>query len=91
MRLKGWLKGKGKKMRKFNLTSVIWAEEGVYVSRCPELGVASCGDTPEEALGNLKEAVELYLDNAKELGLIANVETAFMTARKFTSTFEVTG
>jgi len=91
VRLKGWLKGKGKKMRKFNLTSVIWAEEGVYVSRCPELGVASCGDTPEEALGNLKEAVELYLDNAKELGLIANVETAFMTARKFTSTFEVTG
>jgi len=91
VRMKGWLKGKGKKMRKFNLTSVIWAEEGVYVSRCPELGVASCGDTPEEALGNLKEAVELYLDNAKELGLIANVETAFMTARKFTSTFEVTG
>ncbi len=91
MRLKGRLKGKGKKMRKFNLTSVIWEEEGVYVSRCPELGVASCGDTPEEALGNLKEAVELYLDNAKELGLIANVETAFMTARKFTSTFEVTG
>lgn len=54
-------------MKKFNLTATIW-EEGVYVSKCPELDVASCGDTPEEALSNLKEAVELYLDNAEELG-----------------------
>ena len=77
-------------MKKFNLTAAIWEEEGVYVSKCPELGVASCGDTPEEALSNLKEAVELYLDNAKELGLIVDVETALASSRKFTSTFEVT-
>jgi len=54
------------------------------------LGVASCGDTPEEALSNLKEAVELYLDNAKELGLIVDVETALTSYRKFTSIIEVT-
>ena len=47
-------------------------------------------DTPEEALGNLKEAVELYLDNAKELGLIADVETALTSYCKFTSIIEVT-
>ena len=63
-------------MRKFSLTATIWDEEGVYVSKCPELGVASCGDTPEEALSNLKEAVELYLDNARELGIIEDVTTA---------------
>ncbi|MBA7553845.1 hypothetical protein ES705_46449 [subsurface metagenome] len=60
-------------MKRFSLTATVWEEEGVYVSKCPELGVASCGDTPEEALSNLKEAAELYLDNAKELGLLANI------------------
>ena len=77
-------------MKKFNLTAAIWEEEGVYVSKCPELGVASCGDTPEEALSNLKEAVELYLDNAKELGLSEEVDTVLISPHKFTSTFEVT-
>ena len=64
--------------------------EGIYVSKCPELGVASCGDTPKEALSNLKEAVELYLDNAKELGLIMDIETALTSSSKFTSIIEVT-
>ncbi len=76
-------------MRKFSLTATIWDEEGVYVSKCPELGVASCGDMPEEALSNLKEAVELYLDNARELGIIEDVTTALTAAHKFTSAFEV--
>ncbi|MDI6908017.1 MAG: type II toxin-antitoxin system HicB family antitoxin [Thermoanaerobacterales bacterium] len=56
-------------MPRFNLTSLIWKEEYGYVSKCPELGVASAGDTIEEAFLNLKEAVELYLENAEELGL----------------------
>jgi len=77
-------------MKKLNLTATIWEEEGVYVSKCPELGVASCGDTPKEALSNLKEAVELYLDNAKELGLIVDVETALKSSSKFTSIIEIT-
>ena len=76
-------------MRKFSLTATMWDEEGVYVSKCPELGVASCGDTPEEALSNLKEAVELYLDNARELGIIEDVTTALTAPHKFTSAFEV--
>ena len=52
-----------------SLTSIIWKEGDKYVSKCPELEVASCGDTLEEALENLKEAVELYIENAKELGM----------------------
>jgi predicted RNase H-like HicB family nuclease len=77
-------------MRKFNLTATIWEEEGVSVSKCPELGVASCGDTPEEAVNNLKEAVELYLDNAKALGLIVDIERALTASYKFTAIIEVT-
>lgn len=53
-----------------NLTATVWEEEGAYVSKCPEVQVASWGGTPAEALQCLKEAVELYLENATELGLI---------------------
>ena len=77
-------------MIRVNLTATIWEEEGAYVSKCPELGVASCGETPEEAILNLKEAVELYLENAKELGLIADLEKALTSSCKFTSIIEVT-
>jgi predicted RNase H-like HicB family nuclease len=38
------------------------AEEGGYVALNPETGTASQGETVEEALGNLREAVELYLE-----------------------------
>jgi len=37
-------------MKKFNVTAIIWQEDDVYVSKCPELEVASAGDTPQEAL-----------------------------------------
>jgi predicted RNase H-like HicB family nuclease len=38
------------------------AEEGGFVAYNPETGTTSQGDTIEEALGNLREAVELYLE-----------------------------
>jgi predicted RNase H-like HicB family nuclease len=46
---------------------------GGYSALCPELGVASQGETIEEAEANLKEAVELYLESAKELGILERV------------------
>jgi predicted RNase H-like HicB family nuclease len=44
------------------LTALVYKEEGVYVAECPEVGTASQGDTIEEAVANLKEATELYLE-----------------------------
>lgn len=38
------------------------AEEGGYVAYNPETGTTSQGETLEEALANLREAVELYLE-----------------------------
>ena len=38
------------------------AEEGGFVVKCLELPVASQGDTKEEALTNIKEAIEGYLE-----------------------------
>ncbi len=44
------------------LTAVIQKEEDLYVATCPEVGTVSQGSTVEEALENLKEATELYLE-----------------------------
>jgi predicted RNase H-like HicB family nuclease len=60
-------------MKKLSLAATIWEEEGVYVAKSPETGVASCGDTSEDALSNLLEAVELNLENAKELGMLEDL------------------
>jgi len=50
----------------YKFTIVIVQEGKWYVARCVELGVVSQGKTIEEAQSNLKEAVELYLeDNPK--------------------------
>ncbi|MBI5562552.1 MAG: type II toxin-antitoxin system HicB family antitoxin, partial [Deltaproteobacteria bacterium] len=54
-------------MKTFDYTVVVWKEKEGYVSKCPELGVASCGDTVTEATENLKEAVGLYIENAEML------------------------
>ncbi len=49
-------------MPTFGLTAVIRKGEKQYVALCPELDVVSQGPTIEEAMGNLKEAAELYLE-----------------------------
>ncbi|MCD6171760.1 MAG: type II toxin-antitoxin system HicB family antitoxin [Thermoplasmata archaeon] len=45
------------------LTAVIRKEGKFYVALCPELDIASQGENIEEALRNLKEAIELYLED----------------------------
>ncbi len=71
------------------LTATIWQEDDTYVSLCPELGVASYGDSPDEALNMLKEAVELYLENAKQLGIWEDIRPAVESAHHFTAPIEV--
>ncbi|CVK32559.1 MAG: type II toxin-antitoxin system HicB family antitoxin [Methanoculleus bourgensis] len=43
-------------------TAILHKEEDVYVAECPEVGTVSQGRTVEEAVANLKEATELYLE-----------------------------
>ena len=75
-------------MKDYKFTAVIWKEDVGYVSKCSELGVASAGDTVEEALENLKEAIYLYLENAEELGMLDDIKQA-ITSEKLTSTVSV--
>jgi len=44
------------------LTAVVHREDDLYVAECPEIGTVSQGETIEEAVTNLKEATELYLE-----------------------------
>ncbi len=47
-----------------NLTAVIERDGDWYVALCPELDVASQGETVEAARANLKEALELFFESA---------------------------
>lgn len=49
-------------MTNLTLTAVIHKEDDWYVADCPEAGTVSQGQTIEEAVSNLKEATELYLE-----------------------------
>lgn len=66
-------------MSKMTLTAVIHKEDDLYVAECPEVGTASQGYTIEEAIENLKEATELYLEEFP----LENVSRSLLT------TFEV--
>jgi predicted RNase H-like HicB family nuclease len=63
-----------------SLTAVVVRDDDMHVATCPEVGTASQGETIEEAVANLKEATELYLEEfpARPVG------------RSFVTTFEVT-
>ena len=43
-------------------TAVLHLERDLYVAECPEVGTVSQGSTIKEAISNLKEATELYLE-----------------------------
>lgn len=53
-------------MAKQTFTAWVQREGDGWVALCPELDVASQGQTVEEARANLREAVELFLECADE-------------------------
>ncbi len=46
------------------LTAIIEREGNGYISLCPELDIASQGESVEEARDNLREALELFFEAA---------------------------
>jgi len=60
-------------------TAIVQKEDDLYVAQCPEVGTASQGETIEEAIKNLQEATELYLEEFPMKQI----------ARPFMTTFEV--
>ena len=54
-------------------TSQLFEEDGQIVAICPELDVSSFGDTTEEALAALQEAVTLFLEECQRMGTLEAV------------------
>ena len=56
-------------MHKYEII-IYWSnEDAAFIAEVPELpGCMAHGDTPEDALRNAKEAVQLWIDTAKEFG-----------------------
>lgn len=62
-------------MTQKTLSAVLHKEDDMYVAECPEVGTVSQGYSIEEALLNLKEATELYLEEFP----IQKIDKIFLT------------
>ena len=62
------------------MTAVVHQEDELYVAECPEVGTVSQGKTVEEAVENLKEATELYLEEFGPTGFSRPLVTTFDVA-----------
>jgi len=71
------------------LTAVVWQEGQDFVSLCPELGVSSCGSNLEEAVAMLQEAVDLYLENARDLDMLDDTVEGLTSTRRWTTSIRV--
>ena len=60
-------------------SAILTEEDGGFVALNPDTDVASQGDTIDEALANLKEALELYLEEASDAVRSAAPHARFLT------------
>jgi predicted RNase H-like HicB family nuclease len=63
------------------LTALIEREGSGYVALCPELDIASQGNTVEEAKSNLVEAVELFFETADPAEVAARLHDEVFVTR----------
>lgn len=68
-------------MPRNSYTAILEKEGDLYVALCPELDVASQGPTVEEAMANLKEAVELFLECADPQEIKRRLHTEVFVTR----------
>lgn len=67
--------------RKIELTAVIEKEDNIYISLCPELDIASQGETHDEAKSNLIEALELFYETASETEISKRLHNELQISR----------
>ena len=60
-------------------TAIITEEDGGFVALNPDTDVASQGDTLDEALVNLKEALELYFEETVNDTPVKTQHATFLT------------
>jgi predicted RNase H-like HicB family nuclease len=57
---------------KIYFTEELWREGGMYVSYAPELDMAACGETTQQARQNLREVVQISFRDMQERGTLAD-------------------
>ncbi|MFT4304946.1 MAG: type II toxin-antitoxin system HicB family antitoxin [Candidatus Woesearchaeota archaeon] len=67
------------------LSAIITKESNIFVALCPELNIVSQGDNEKEAITNLKEAVELFLEDKDSKEVIKNIYPAKMCSLEITA------
>ncbi len=58
-------------------TAILHREDDLFVAECPEVGTVSQGYTIEEAVSNLREATELYLEEFPLPDIVRPLLTTF--------------
>ena len=66
---------------KKNFTALIEKEGKGYVALCPELDIASQGNSVEEAKANLQEALELFFEHASPQEIKDRLQSEFFITR----------
>lgn len=54
-------------MKKVKFTNLVWKEGRYYVAQCLNVDISSFGTTKQAALKNLKEAIDLYFEDAPKV------------------------
>lgn len=60
-------------LRHISFSSLIFKEGGTYVAYCPQLDVSSCGTSVDHARRMLKEAVQLFVEEAERMGTLEQI------------------
>jgi predicted RNase H-like HicB family nuclease len=70
-------------MHELTLSSIVWQESDYFVAQCIPVDVSSFGETREEALQNLDEALALYFEDisANEIPIVRNPELVNVQVR----------
>lgn len=69
---------KQKTTTKSGFNALVWQEDDLFVAKTVEVELASQGKTPQDALRNLEEAIELYFEdekiNTRNIPFLSNLE-----------------
>lgn len=66
-------------MKTFQAQTVVYQEGKYYVAQCLNVDVSSFGETYDEAVANLQEALELYLEDAPTPSVVSHPAIADLT------------
>lgn len=59
-------------MQKIRFNIIVWKEGKYYVTQCLNTNVSSFGNTKDEALENIHEALELYFEDNEKAEIICS-------------------